>query len=54
MLSTIVIQHARLFFRAALSKIVGNIASSVHLNRPDKKRVSGFGLPPLAVTKIKI
>jgi len=26
---------------------------SVHLNRPNRKHISGFGLPPIAVTKNK-
>jgi len=29
------------------------LGKSVHPNRPGKKRISGFGLPPIAVTKIK-
>jgi len=28
------------------------LGKSVHLNRPGKKRNSGLGLPPIAVTKI--
>jgi len=28
------------------------LGKSVHLNRPGKKHNSGFGLPPIAVTKI--
>jgi len=32
-----------------------SLGKSVHLNRPGKKHNSGFGLPPIAVTKkIKI
>jgi len=27
------------------------LGKSVHLNRPGKKHNSGFGLPPIAVTK---
>jgi len=27
------------------------LGKSVHLNRPGKKHISGFGLPPIAVTK---
>jgi len=29
-----------------------SLGKSVHPNRPGKKRSSGFGLPPIAVTKI--
>jgi len=29
------------------------LGKSVHLNRPGKKHNSGFGLPLIAVTKIK-
>jgi len=29
-----------------------SLGKSVHLNHPDKKHNSGFGLPPIAVTKI--
>jgi len=31
-----------------------SFGKSVHLNRPGKKHNSGFGLPPIAVTKNKI
>jgi len=30
------------------------LGKGVHLNRPDKMQISGFGLPPIAATKIKI
>jgi len=30
-----------------------SLGKSVHLNRPGKKHNSGFGLPPIAVTKKK-
>jgi len=30
------------------------LGKSVRLNRPGKKHNSGFGLPPIAVTKIKV
>jgi len=30
-----------------------SLGKSVHLNRPGKKHNSDFGLPPIAVTKIK-
>ena len=29
-----------------------SLGTSVHINRPGKKHISGFGLPPIAVTKI--
>ena len=31
----------------------GFLGESVHLNCPDKKQISGFGLPLIAVAKIK-
>jgi len=29
------------------------LGKSVHLNGPDKQQISGCGLPPIAVTKVK-
>ena len=35
-----------------LGELLRFLGKSVHLNRPGKKHNSGFGLPPIAVTKI--
>jgi len=44
-------------FVLSVFSIMGKLDLAVskheHLNRPGKKQISGFGLPPLDVTKIK-
>jgi len=36
-----------------VNRRVALLAQERSLNRSDKKQISGFGLPPIAVTKIK-
>jgi len=36
-----------------IGKIDWAVSEHEHLNRPGKKQISGFGLPPIDITKIK-